>query len=460
MYLYILKRLLLAIPTLMVIALITFWLGDNASRVELGNTANHSIEWMDISGEFPGSSVMSDRSLPLLPAFYWSAGSSLFPDTLHRIFPVYRRKLLMRNALKLGSWNLACRWERKLLKMTAYINKLPSGQTDRRCLQNWVSCQWGGQSETLPNCASADSFIVSIVSDFNELLGQSESGLGYYNRFMPRLSWNGTGNRFHVWISGLVRGDLGKTRLLKQSVADVLRPSFWSTFIVSFFGFVIGVLWGVPLGVQLSGRVNVRMRRWLRFFTLILYSMPLMVLGTIFLSAFVSDSAVVPLIKKFNITPFEGGVWDIGVWFIENLPVLILPVLALGIHMGGIITIQVEGGLKQALGEDYIRTARAKGVEEEAVFWIHALKNAIFPLITTLGIHFPSVFMGSVVIERLFGFNGLGSRLFEAIDTGDTNVLMAIVVVVSLVGVISNIISDLFYYFSDARVWRAANSSR
>ena len=88
------------------------------------------------------------------------------------------------------------------------------------------------------------------------------------------------------------------------------------------------------------------------------------------------------------------------------------------------------------------------------------MKNAIFPLITTLGIHFPSVFMGSVVIERLFGFNGLGSRLFEAIDTGDTNVLMAIVVVVSLVGVISNIISDLFYYFSDARVWRAANSSR
>jgi len=117
-----------------------------------------------------------------------------------------------------------------------------------------------------------------------------------------------------------------------------------------------------------------------------------------------------------------------------------------------IISIQMRGGMVETLGQDYIRTARAKGVREEDVYWTHAFRNAVFPIITIFGSVFPALFTGSLVIETLFNFPGMGQKAQEAFLSQDLAILSAILMAAAVLTISGNLVADMMYAWVDPRV--------
>jgi peptide/nickel transport system permease protein len=120
--------------------------------------------------------------------------------------------------------------------------------------------------------------------------------------------------------------------------------------------------------------------------------------------------------------------------------------------MMGILAIQMRAGMLDTLDKDFIRTARAKGVGEEEVHWKHAFRNALFPIITVFASVLPALFTGSLVVEALFGFPGMGSKTFEAYLNSDLPLLSVIIMVAALLTILGNLIADLLYAWADPRV--------
>jgi peptide/nickel transport system permease protein len=139
-------------------------------------------------------------------------------------------------------------------------------------------------------------------------------------------------------------------------------------------------------------------------------------------------------------------------WLFENLPVILLPILTISAHALAILALQMRGGILEVIGQDYIRTARAKGADEESVYWHHAYRNALFPIITVFTSIFPAIFTGSIVVERLFNFYGLGSKTMDAIHNADYPMLFVIVMLAAVVTIVGNILADILYAWADPRV--------
>jgi ABC-type dipeptide/oligopeptide/nickel transport system permease component len=129
-----------------------------------------------------------------------------------------------------------------------------------------------------------------------------------------------------------------------------------------------------------------------------------------------------------------------------------LPILTIALQALAVLTLQMRGGILHVIGQDFIRTARAKGVDEEAVYWRHAYGNALFPLIATFPDLFPGIFAGSIVVERLFNYYGIGSKTMEAINTSDYPLIFIIVMLVASIIVFANLVADLLYAWADPRV--------
>jgi peptide/nickel transport system permease protein len=231
-----------------------------------------------------------------------------------------------------------------------------------------------------------------------------------------------------------------------------LKPALWSTMMVSVLAVLLAYLIAIPLGVFTGRQVGRLSDKWARRLLLFLYSMPVFVLGTLLTGLFVSDAAVFPAIRRFSITPLQGSGTYAVFWLLENLPVILLPILTISMHAIAVLALQMRGGILEVIGQDYIRTARAKGADEETVYWHHAFRNALFPIITVFSSLFPTIFTGSIVIERLFNFYGIGSKTMDAIHNADYPVLFVIVMLAATVSIIGNLIADILYAWADPRV--------
>jgi peptide/nickel transport system permease protein len=139
-------------------------------------------------------------------------------------------------------------------------------------------------------------------------------------------------------------------------------------------------------------------------------------------------------------------------WFSNKLPKFVLPILVLTLYSLTIVTLQMRGGMIETLGQDYIRTARAKGVSEEDIHWTHAFRNALFPVITIFSSMFPALFTGSLVLETLFNFPGMGQKAQSAFLDQDLGVLSIILMAAAIMTILGNLIADLLYGLADPRV--------
>ncbi|MDA0772303.1 MAG: ABC transporter permease [Cyanobacteria bacterium] len=253
--------------------------------------------------------------------------------------------------------------------------------------------------------------------------------------------------QYFTWLSNVVRGDFG----LSQNnipVIDLIAPALFNTLILNIFAIVF--TWGIaiPLGVFAAVNRGTWVDSSLRFLLSVFMSVPGFVLA-IFMLLFALSSGWFPiggLTSSFydELSPL-GQFWDL-------LRHLFLPVFILVI--GGIVGLQrqMRGNLLDVLREDYIRTARAKGLPENKVIYKHALRNAMNPLITILGYEFSSLFGGSALIEMVLAFPGLGYLTLEAARKLDINVVLANLLLGSLMLVLGNLLADILLMKMDPRM--------
>ena len=247
--------------------------------------------------------------------------------------------------------------------------------------------------------------------------------------------------QYITYLGGVMRGDLGRSLTTNRPVlADVLAVLPY-TIELTLASLVIGVVVGVPLGVLAAVKRN-GIADWVaRIVSLIGLSFPAFVSGVLLLVFFAIQFRWFPVISA----PKSG---DIG----DRLRALALPAINLGVIMVAYVTRVTRSGMLTALGEDYVRTARAKGVPARIVVWRHALRNVLIPIVTIIGLNLGVLIGNSVLTEIVFSRPGLGKIIVNALNTRDYSTLQGMMVVFAFAIVLANVLTDLVYGLVDPRV--------
>ena len=244
------------------------------------------------------------------------------------------------------------------------------------------------------------------------------------------------------WLRQVVTGDLGKSYRYDLPAWEVIRPLVPVTLELAALSMVFAVLIGVPAGVVSAVRQDTTLDYALRVFSLAGLSMPAFWLGMVIILGLVSWFAWIPPLTYVSPTK------DLKLHLIQFL----LPALAVGYRSSALIMRITRSSLLEVMREDYIRTAWAKGQTGRIVVWRHALKNALLPVVTVIGIEFAFLIGGLVVTETVFNLPGVARFLVQAILWRDYPVVQNLVMFTAIVVILSNLIVDMLYGVLDPRV--------
>jgi peptide/nickel transport system permease protein len=245
------------------------------------------------------------------------------------------------------------------------------------------------------------------------------------------------------FLANALRGEWGNSLVTGKPVAEEVRNVLPYTVDLTVTAIVLGALIGVPLGVWASLHRNTWIDYVARIGSLLGLSFPAFVMAILLLLVFAIQLHWFPVISA--------GRLDDPVERVRNL---VLPAINLGIIMAAYVTRVTRSSMLEVLGEDYVRTARAKGVPTRAVIWRHAFRNGLIPVVTVVGLYLGILIGNSVLTEIVFNRPGLGKLIVSALNQRDYTVLQGMMVVYAFVIVLVNLLTDLTYGFIDPRVKR------
>jgi len=248
--------------------------------------------------------------------------------------------------------------------------------------------------------------------------------------------------RYVRWLGDISRGDFGESIKDGREVTEIIQKGFQTTVELALLAVVLTVIIGIPLGVWSAVRQDKIDDYILRTISIGFLSIPTFVIGTLII--------VLPA-KYWGWTPplfFEYFMDDP----VQNLSMLIIPAAILASHTSAVVMRITRSAVLEVLREDYVRTARAKGLTERVVLTRHALKNAMLPVITTLGGQFAFLMGGAVVVEVIFNVPGIGQTMVTAIHNRDFPVITGVNLVIATIVVVTNLGIDLSYKVLDPRV--------
>lgn len=248
--------------------------------------------------------------------------------------------------------------------------------------------------------------------------------------------------QYGIWLSAAVQGDLGRSLFTNQEVTDALADRVPVTLTLTGAAMLWALVAGLPVGLLAAARRRTTTDRMAMVGMSAALAMPSFWLAGLFVIVFVVEFGWFPAIGYEPLLSNPLG------W----LKHITLPAIALGAAAAAEIARQVRGSMIDVLDQDYVRTARAKGLRAPAVFGKHALKNALIPVVTVLGLQVAHLFGGSVIIEHMFGLPGLGSLAIEAVFKRDLPLIQGIVLMTTLIVVVVNLVVDVTYGLLDPKV--------
>lgn len=248
--------------------------------------------------------------------------------------------------------------------------------------------------------------------------------------------------RFGEWVFNIMRGDLGVSIFTNLPVSHMIMQRVEPTLSLMVVTLLLSVVIAVPMGVVAAWKQGTHADRAVMAFAVLGFSVPVFVVGYVLAYVFALELDWLPV---QGYTPLSEGLWP---WF-ENL---ILPAIALGTVYIALIARITRATMLEVLSQDYIRTARAKGVGQRAILFLHALKNAAVPIVTVIGIGIALLIGGAVVTESVFAIPGLGRLTVDAILRRDYPVIQGVVLLFSFVYVLVNLVIDLLYTLFDPRI--------
>jgi peptide/nickel transport system permease protein len=242
------------------------------------------------------------------------------------------------------------------------------------------------------------------------------------------------GTQYVRYWNGVLHGDLGQSLRLNKPVKDLVVQAYPATLTLALSALFIAVLLSIPAGVRSATRRNRWDDRTLSFVSLLGLSFPNFALGPILVLLFAI---------RLDWLPVSGA----GGW--RNL---ILPSVTMGASLAAILTRMVRTSMLEELGQDYIRTARAKGLSERAVVYRHALRNALIPVVTVIGLQFGALLAGAIVTETIFAWPGIGRLTISAINNRDYALVQGCLLCIGLTYVAVNFCTDLVYSALNPRI--------
>ena len=248
--------------------------------------------------------------------------------------------------------------------------------------------------------------------------------------------------QYLTWISQMATGNLGKSYRYDLPAWEIIRPLLPVTIELAALSMIVAVLLGVPTGVISAVRQDTTLDYVLRVLSLAGLSMPSFWLGMVIILALVAWIGWIP---PMTYVP-------VGENFKLHAIQFALPAMAVGYRSSALIMRITRSALLEVMREDYIRTARAKGQGERVVIWNHALKNAILPVVTVIGIEFAFLIGGLVVTETVFNLPGIARFLVQAISWRDYPIVQSLVMFIATVVILSNLAVDMLYGVLDPRV--------
>jgi peptide/nickel transport system permease protein len=248
--------------------------------------------------------------------------------------------------------------------------------------------------------------------------------------------------QFGTWLGHILRGDLGTSIFTGLPVAAMIAQRIEPTLSLMAITLVLTILVAVPLGVVAAWKAGSLLDRAIMAFAVFGFSLPVFVVGYVLAYVFALELEWLPV---QGYTPLARGVWP----WLENL---ILPSIALGCVYIALIARITRAAMLEVLTQDYIRTARAKGLGQGDILFVHALKNAAVPIVTVIGIGIALLIGGAVVTESVFASPGLGRLTVDAILRRDYPVIQGIVLLFSFVYVLVNLTIDVAYTLIDPRI--------
>lgn len=243
------------------------------------------------------------------------------------------------------------------------------------------------------------------------------------------------------YLANLAQGDLGFSYQTRQPVSEAIAIRFPNTFKLAVASMVIAIIIGIFAGLISALKHNSWLDVTSTTFALGGISIPNFWLGSILILVFSVNLQWLPV----------AGLSDPW-WTAEGMKQLILPAITLGTGSAAMIARMVRSSMLEVVRADYVRTARAKGVKEHNVIWIHTLKNAMIPVITVIGLNFGALLGGTIITEKVFAINGVGRLMIDAIAARDFPMVQGSVLLVATLFVLVNLIVDIVYTYIDPRI--------
>ena len=248
--------------------------------------------------------------------------------------------------------------------------------------------------------------------------------------------------QYVTWWGTVLRGDLGDSVMTKQSVSQLIRERLPVTIPLALFSMLIALAIAIPAGILSAIRRNSWIDGMVSVVAFAGLSIPGFWLGTLLILGFSVHWQIFP----------PGGYVSVFQDPIDGLRHLILPAIALGTTFAAVLTRMIRSSMLEVLGADYIRTARAKGQIEHRVLFGHALRNALIPAVTIIGVQIGVLLSGALIIEQIFSLPGIGRLTVQAVLDRDIPLLQGCIITIALIFVVVNLLTDLLYVYLDPRI--------
>ena len=246
------------------------------------------------------------------------------------------------------------------------------------------------------------------------------------------------------WLAQTIQGNLGYSRLYQRPIVDILPGRLWNTLVLTGLSMLISIAVAIPLGIYTALRQYSFLDYLLSFFAFFGISMPVFWFGLIMILVFSVHLGWLP----------PGGHYSIELHptILSSLKYLVMPMLVLSLFSMASWMRYMRSGMLEVINEDYVRTARAKGLSEAAVLFRHALKNALIPMVTLIMMSIPGAISGAVLTETIFSWPGMGRLIYDSLMSNDYSMAMAVFLLFAVLVAVFNLLADILYVFIDPRV--------
>ncbi|MEK7257073.1 MAG: ABC transporter permease, partial [Bacteroidota bacterium] len=398
-----------------------------------------------------------------LPAFYFTITSKAYPDTLHKVPIRFRRQTLEKLTAQFGNWQEIQTYYNSIrsldLRFLAQPDSIrrPATQFKQALRELYIASKDAAISAKLATMSAnleKDTALNScLASDFSSLKNNWQTVKNQATPgklLLPAFHWNGLKNQYHRWLFNFLGGDFGVSVYDRRPVEDKVKPALFWTLVVNLGAIFLAYLLAIPLGVWSAVRRGQWFDRVTSLGLFMLYSLPAFWIATMLVIFFST--------REYGMDWFDIGLGNVpsnAPWWKKiglAAPNLLLPILCVAYPSWAYISRQVRGAMNSALAQDYVRTARAKGLPERQVVWKHAFRNSLFPLITLFASVFPAAIAGSVAIEYIFNIPGMGWLTLNAILQKDWAVVFSVLMLGSMLTMVGMLVADLLYAAADPRV--------